>query len=173
MRRRKLISAIGSASILVSTGCLDILRESDSEPDKNDPNTPENMKVETLYPGEDVVDPDQASRPGFDGEPQSILIGDNEKADDLIESSDEAVGSFVRDTDFESSYVLVIRRGMRSRPDLELAAVDRGGGDLHVKLRVTQPEGDNVADHVTQSILLRITDEQDALPESITVEILE
>lgn len=129
------------------------------------------MKVETLYPGEDVVDPEQVSRPGFDGEPQTVLIDDNERADELIEFSDAAVRSFVRDTDFEKSYVLVIRRGMRSRPDLELAAVDRGGGDLHVNLRVTQPEGDNVADHVTQSILLRITDETDALP--VSVEILE
>ena len=58
---------------------------------------------------------------------------------------------------------------MESLPDLELAAIERDGENLRVEVTIVPPKGDGESDLVNQSLLIRITDEEDT-PDSVTAE---
>lgn len=89
------------------------------------------------------------------------------------ELADEAsVTSFVDETDFDESFLIVVQTGMQSDPDLALSAIVRTDDGLHLDVIVDHPRWKGVDDDLTaHSLLVRITDEKAAVPETVTVDV--
>lgn len=135
------------------------------------PTIPDGMNVETLYRERNV----RAETPHQGGslawkEDDHVLLSDVESATDKL-VTDGSVGEFVDETDFDESYLLLVQNGMQSEPDLELSAIKRTDGGLHLEISIYAPWFGVADDLVTHSLLLRITDRDGGVPETITVDI--
>jgi len=137
----------------------------------NTPTIPSGMDVETLHVERDV----SANNFSRDGESLAweeeyhTVIEDRETADRELESID-SVTKFIEDTNFEESYIVVVQNGMQSDPDLELDTINRVENGINIEVSIDAPRvgGDDLINH---SLLIRITDSEDGLPETITVDI--
>ena len=99
------------------------------------------------------------------------IIGDKETAVDEIIFNDSAVG-FAGETDFDNSYLIVVQTGMQSAPDLALEGISRTDDGLHLDVAVEHPSWQGVDDDlITHSLVVRITDETDAVPTAVSVAI--
>ena len=99
------------------------------------------------------------------------IITDSADADERLERRDE-LDEFVRETDFEESYLLIIVAGYWSS-DYELAVneVSRTETGLNVSLETVAPTGGQVDDEAPYSVVLRVKDERDVIPDEVTVQV--
>ena len=133
---------------------------------------PDNMDVDTLYVtgnvfGEPALEDDEVKLK----ESYHRVIADEETAVNEITFNDSAMG-FAGETDFDDSYLIVVQTGMQSEPDLALKSISRTDDGLHLDVAVEHPSWRGVNDDLTtHSLLIRITDEIDTTPESVSVDI--
>ena len=132
------------------------------------PSLPRGMSVETLHLEREVFLHEFSAVDGW-REERYVLLGAEETAIERIDQID-AVETFVRETDFEESYVLVVQNGMQSDPDLELDAIERTDSGLWVALSIDAPLLGVNDDLVTHSLLIRVTDEEGP-PDDVAIEI--
>lgn len=131
------------------------------------PRLPDGLRVETLYTIRDLR-PDRDGSPPREGREYAAVVASGVEAAELALEG-EAV-SFVEATDFDESYLLLLQTGMQSQPDLELTAIERVDGGLHVRLAVDAPRFGVDDDFTVHSFLIRVTDDR-APPESVTVDV--
>lgn len=166
---RRAFVATGVTGIVGVAGYISLTSgDTGDESTNTEPNVPASMTVKTHYPNDDVVDRDQYEFLGPE-ETAIHILDDRETANESIEPPTASVTSFIEETVFNESYLLVVRRGMESRPDLKLAAIERRDNGLHLKITIVPPKGDTESDLVNQSLLIRVTDNI-APPDSVTVD---
>ncbi len=137
--------------------------------DSSSPRLPDGVAVETLYLTRNAFD-DRTLESGPREETRTVVADPETAAAELVD--EEFVTSFVEDTDFDQSYLVVVQTGMQSEPDLALSDVERTDDGVHLDLVVDHPRGRGVDDDLaTHSLLVRITDEKADVPESVTVDI--
>ncbi|ELY32593.1 hypothetical protein C500_03679 [Natrialba magadii ATCC 43099] len=129
------------------------------------------MAVETVHVERDVL----AANASRDGEPLAwkeeyhTIIEDPETADSEL-ADIGSVTEFIDNTTFDDSYIVIVQNGMQSDPDLVLDAISRLENGLNIEISIDAPRmgGDDL---ITHSLLIRITDLEDGVPETITVDI--
>ncbi|QCC57179.1 hypothetical protein DVR14_00065 (plasmid) [Natrinema thermotolerans] len=130
------------------------------------------MSVKTLYSERDILT-QQSTR-------ESESLAAREEFHTLIETQDVAsrefistnsVADFITATDFSESYLVLIQNGMQSQPDLVLDSIRRLEDGLQFDVTIDAPIFGVDDDLITHSLLVRITDRQENIPEVIEVDI--
>lgn len=136
------------------------------------PSLPDGMAVETLYATGNVFgEPAPEDRDLGPREEHHRIVEDEETAADEITFDDSAI-EFAEATDFDDSYLVIVQTGMQTEPDLVLETISRTDDGLHLDVAVEHPWWRGVNDDLgTHSLLVRITDETDDVPESVSVAI--
>ncbi|WMT10261.1 hypothetical protein NP511_22425 (plasmid) [Natrinema thermotolerans] len=136
------------------------------------PSVPKNISVKTLYSERDILT-QQSTR-------ESESLAAREEFHTLIETQDVAsrefistnsVADFITATDFSESYLVLIQNGMQSQPDLVLDSIRRLEDGLQFDVTIDAPIFGVDDDLITHSLLVRITDRQENIPEVIEVDI--
>jgi len=135
------------------------------------PSVPDGVSVATTHLEADVLvdGSDRGSEfPAWKSEYHTV-IADGAAADERL-VDDPSVGAFVEATDFEESVLIVVQNGMQSQMELVLDAVERleDGLRLHVSIDAPQGGPDDLRIH---SLLVRVTDRDRRVPESVSVAI--
>lgn len=133
--------------------------------------SPAELDVETLYVDRDVSTTD-FSREGESmsyGEEYHTVVDDSATAERELDDA-ESVTEFVSDTDFDESYLVVVQNGMQSEPDLVLDSVRRTDNGITIDVSIDAPRAvdDDLSIH---SLLIRVADAGDGLPETVAVDI--
>ena len=133
---------------------------------------PDGMHVDTLYVRGNVFgEPAPADHEIGSKEPHHTVIGDEETAAHEVSFAESAI-KFADETDFGNSYLSIVQTRMQSEPDLALEAIARTDDGLHLDVAVEHPWWRGVDDDsVTHSLLIRIADDKDGIPESVSVDI--
>ena len=133
---------------------------------------PDRMDVDILYVTGNVFgEPAPEDRGVGLKETSHTVVSAAETAAHEITFNDSAI-EFVGETDFADSYLIVVQTGMQSEPDLALEAISRTDDGLHLDVTVEHPFWRGVNDDLTMhSLLIRVTDELDTTPESVSVDI--
>ena len=97
------------------------------------------------------------------------VISDREEVDSEI-TDDESISPFLDDTDFEDSYLIVVQNGMQSEMELVLDAISRREYGLHLNISIDPPQS-GPDDLLTHSLLIRVTDENEGVPDKVSVDI--
>ncbi|MFC7213885.1 hypothetical protein ACFQO4_07305 [Saliphagus sp. GCM10025334] len=136
------------------------------------PSLPDGMDVETLYVSGDVFgEPAPPDRDLGSREERHRVIEDEETGADEITFDDSAI-TFVEETDFDASSLVVVQTGMQTEPNLALEAVSRTDDGLHLDVTVEHPWWRGVNDDLgIHSLLVRVTDERAEALESVSVAI--
>lgn len=79
--------------------------------------------------------------------------------------------SFVRETEFDRSSLLVVQHMMSSERWLTLERIERIQGGLAVAVATESPAGGYVQDEGAHSLMLRITDDEGTVPTELRVSI--
>ncbi len=130
------------------------------------------MDVETLYVSGDVfgepAPPDRILGPR---EERHKVFEDEETGTNEITFDDSAI-TFVEETDFDASSLVIVQTGMQTEPNLALEAISRTDDGIHLDVTVEHPwwRGGN-DDLGIHSLLVRVTDERDDTLESVSVAI--
>ncbi|WP_255190798.1 hypothetical protein [Natronobeatus ordinarius] len=130
------------------------------------PSIPSGMTVDTLYYEGNVFD----ARDVFGSREESHTIITNKETAATEFRDVGQVSDFIKETNFEESYILVAQNGMRSEDDLELNSIERIENGLQVAISIDKPLLPDHDDLITHSLLIRISDEK-SLPDSIDVRI--
>lgn len=145
-------------------GCLD---------SQGPPFVPDGMTVETRHWASDVLEEglwylkqERDDPPGT----YHLLIAGRATADERVDPDDETEG-FVRETDFERSYVVLVQNMMQSARWLELRGITREESGLEVSVTTEEPEEPYGDDAVVHSFAIRITDERSGVPDDLTVRV--
>ena len=138
----------------------------------NSPSIPDGMDVDTLYVTGNVFgEPAPEDHDIGSKEEHHRIIVDGETAADEITFNDSAI-EFAEETDFNNSYLIIVQTGMQTEPDLALEAISRTEEGLHIDVTVEHPWWRGVNDDLgTHSLLIRIADKNDDIPESVSVDI--
>ncbi|WP_436346406.1 hypothetical protein [Natronorubrum sp. FCH18a] len=134
------------------------------------PSLPDGMDVDTLYVTGNVFG--EPAREHHDVGPRDEYhrtIEDGEAAGSEIIFDDSAM-AFAEETDFDDAYLIVVQTGMQTDPDLALKTISRTDDGLYLNVVVEHPWWRGVDDDLrTHSLLIKITDEKDDSPESVSV----
>lgn len=87
----------------------------------------------------------------------------------LIEKSE--IDTFIEETDFSESYVLLVQYRMQSVRWLTLRAIERTETGLRVGVTTESPDGSYADDAVPHTLAVRITDEKSNGPRRIIVSV--
>jgi len=163
MKRRQLLAACGLGIGAVG-GCLGM------RPGAT-PSVPEGMRVATTHLEADVLADESDRGTGFPEwrSEYHAVIADGDAADRRL-IGDPSVDAFVGETDFEESVLIVVQNGMQSEMELVLDAIERRAGGLHLDVSIDAPQG-GPDDLRTHSLLVRVTDADRRVPESVSVDI--
>ncbi|UTF54435.1 hypothetical protein [Natronosalvus rutilus] len=136
------------------------------------PSLPDGMDVETLYVSGDVFgEPVPPDRDLDWREERYRIIRDGETGADKITFDDSAI-TFVEETDFDASSLVLVQTGMQTEPKLALEEISRTGDGIHLDVTVEHPWWRGVNDDLgIHSLLVRVTDERDDALESVSVAI--
>lgn len=132
---------------------------------------PTELTVETLYVDRDVSST-SFSRDGKSlawKEEYHTVIADVDTAESELADID-SLTAFVDDTDFDESYLVVVQNGMQSEPELVLDTIERRADGIEIELSIDAPRGVD-DDLVIHSLLIRVTDTRDGVPETVAVDI--
>lgn len=164
MNRRHVLAAVGSGAG-VSGGYVAWGRY-------RSPSLPDGVDVDTLYVPGDVFGEPGRERDGVGPREESHrTIDDAETAGTAITFDDSAI-EFVEETDFDDATLVIVQTGMQTDPDLALEAISRTDEGLHIDVAVEHPWWRGVDDDLgTHSLLIRITDDKDDGPGSVSVTI--
>ncbi len=134
------------------------------------PSLPDGMRVETWHHEADALSDSAASERGPLGPEEQfhVVLPDRATATDTLKES--VAGAALDETDFETSYLLVVQTGMQSKMELVLQRISRRADGLDVAVSVDSPDGgpDDLRAH---SLLVRITDNNSGIPETVTIDI--
>ena len=169
MQRRRLLATGAGSALLGLAGCLDAL--ADSGRGSESPDLPEGMSVES-YDWTGLVLEDGIRDRELGGEDIDVyhtLITDRATAEDRVLPEAETDG-FILDTDFATSYVVVVQNVMQSARWLELSGIRRlDGGGLEVTVVSKEPDGSYGDDAIPHSLVMRVTDEKAGIPTELVV----
>ena len=175
MERREYLTTISGGSAIILAGCSIIGGEDqntkNSKTPRNEPSIPENMTVSQLYDDSNFINNqyNNSEDRGFEFQEEDWKIFDHESMANEALVEKEEVNEFIEETGFNISYLLLVRNGMQSAPDLTLQAIERSGDGLLIIISITDnPGGDDLTIH---SLLIRITDQESGVPEEILLEI--
>ena len=132
---------------------------------------PDGMEVETQHFERDVLSENSSRESDFlkwRHEYQTILTDRDAARRELIDS--DSVTSFLDDTGFDDSYLIVVQNGMQSEMELVLDGISRQGENLQLNVTINSPQG-GPDDLLTHSLLIRIIDEDGGVPERVSVDI--
>ncbi len=135
------------------------------------PSRPDGMEVETQHFERDVLSENSSRESDFlewKEEYQTTVTDRDAARRELIDS--DPVTSFLNNTDFDESYLLVVQNGMQSEMELVLDGVSRQGDTLHLNVTITSPQG-GPDDLLIHSLLIRVIDEERGVPEDVSVDI--
>lgn len=135
------------------------------------PSIPDGMRVETRHIEGDIFTED-SSRVTESLEWQEeyqTVISDREAVDREI-NDDDSITPFLADTDFEDSYLIVVQNGMQSEMELVLDAISRQEDGLNLDISIDSPRS-GPDDLLIHSLLIRVTDEDEGVPEDVSVDI--
>ena len=133
------------------------------------PSVPDNVDIETLYYQGDVF-----------LEPQMELTTDAEyytvvRSRTAIEGNvvdDHSVQEFLEKVSFDEGYLIVVQHGMQPDPDLVLERIERTTDGLSLEVAADHPWFLGVDDALTvHSLLIRVTDHEHDVPESVALEL--
>ncbi|PSQ19177.1 hypothetical protein BRD00_02735 [Halobacteriales archaeon QS_8_69_26] len=166
MNRRRFLAATALGALAGVAGCAGASESS----------TPsDGMDVETRHWVTDVLATDYRDRAPDGGPAPPVVLADPAEARDRIDpdegstwfdASDE-VDRFVRDTDFERSYLLVVQDGDSHQRYLELRSIERTDARLDVWASFDADVGSPVDDLVVHSLVVRVTDEEAGVPDRV------
>lgn len=140
------------------------------------PTIPSSMSVESIYRGEDVR---TETKQSVGRNPLAHAVPRNERERyDILDSraettktiaADDGLDTFIEETDFASSYLVLVQTGLQPQAELELREIERGTDALAIHVGI---DYERSIDDITRphSILVRITDEEDT-PASIELDI--
>lgn len=163
MRRRRFLATTASALPLALAGC---------SAGTSTPDLPDGVTVETRHWSADVLEEGLWHyRSERDDPPEYYYttIDSPQAARDRVDDGQAA--EFVRETDFERSFVVIAQNVMQSARWLALRSIERTDAGLRVLVSTESPDepyGDDAAVH---SLVIRTTDEGAAVPADVTVEI--
>lgn len=135
------------------------------------PSRPDGMEVETQHFERDVLSENSSRESDFlewKEEYQTTVTDRDAARRELIDS--DPVTSFLNNTDFDESYLLVVQNGMQSEMELVLDGVSRQGDTLHLNVTIISPQG-GPDDLLIHSLLIRVIDEERGVPEDVSVDI--
>jgi len=166
--RRAVLYGVGSTVMAVGIGgCLGLGNDKETVPS---PSIPEGMTVETLYDKRDFIrdTPSLRGGPIEAYEVVEVLIRDSETAKESFVGYEE-LDTFVERTGFTDSYLLLIQYATRPAEDLHLDSIEQHNNGMQVTIYVEDnPGGDALATH---SLLLRITEPVNEIPESVAIDL--
>jgi hypothetical protein len=162
MHRRTVLASGGVGLASLFGGCSAVGTVVDESP-----SVPSGMSTEELHVVDDVL-PESGQRrtPGYK-ETVSRVFTEGEGANQDI-SSDEVPTSFLAETDFGESFLVVVQYGRQSATWLELDRIERTNGGLDIVVDVGEPSGGYGDDLATHSLLLRITDRRAGVPDHVS-----
>jgi len=129
------------------------------------------MEVATQHFERDVLSEDSSRESDFlewKEEYQTIVAERDAARRELIDS--DSVTSFLNDTDFDESYLIVVQNGMQSQMELVLDGISRQEDSLHLNVTINSPQG-GPDDLLTHSLLIRVIDEAGGVSEGVSVDI--
>jgi len=129
------------------------------------------MEVETQHFERDVLSENSSRESDFlewKHEYQTIVTDRDAARRELIDS--DSVTSFLDNTGFDESYLIVVQNGMQSEMELVLDGISRQAESLHLNVTINSPQG-GPDDLLTHSLLIRIIDEKRGVPERVSVDI--
>ena len=129
------------------------------------------MEVETRHFERDVLSENSSRESDFlkwRHEYQTVVTDRDAARRELIDS--DSVTSFLDDTGFDDSYLIVVQNGMQSGMELVLDGISRQGENLQLNITINSPQG-GPDDLLTHSLLIRIIDEDGGVPERVSVDI--
>lgn len=158
MNRRTIIFGLAGISGISAAGYTSWTYLTESNTDS---------KGETVHIRRDVFT-DGRHDGGFDWKEKYHAVISDEATAKAVLSENDPIGSFVENTDFADSFLVIVQTGVQSSAALVLDTTEWVDNRLHVDVDVTYPR-DGGDDLVTHSLLIRITDEE--VPEKVTVQI--
>jgi hypothetical protein len=135
------------------------------------PSRPDGIETETEHFERDVLSENSSRESEFLEwkEEYRTTVPDRDAArSELIDH--DSVTSFLNNTDFEESYLIVVQNGMQSEMELLLDGVSREEDGLHLSVTINSPQG-GPDDLLTHSLLIRVIDEHKGVPEGVSVDI--
>lgn len=171
MNRRKLLTTTAASLPVSLAGCAGSVGEKVPWVSSS-PSIPSSMEVDRHYTkGESVLEDglwERRSEEGIDDEYHAV-IADRETAEERFES-DSSVEEFIGDTDFQREFVIAVEYGMQSDKDLVLERIARDRNDLVVAFSIDSPRSVD-DDWAVHSYTFRVSDEEMASPENLSIEI--
>lgn len=135
------------------------------------PSIPDGMRVKTKHLEMDVLT-DNSSRDsrslGWREEYQTVINSEKHANKETIDYN--TVTSFLNNTDFDESYLIIVQNGMQSEMELVLNAISRQEDGIHIDISIDSPRS-GTDDLLTHSLLIRITDKDEEIPENVSVDI--
>ncbi|MFC4406965.1 hypothetical protein [Haloarchaeobius iranensis] len=168
MRRRTVLAGGGATFTTLLGGCF----SADTLVDDS-PSLPPGLSVTTEHVVWDVL-PDSRDRRErlYDGGTVHRLFTERENATRAI-SAPNLPASFLDETDFDESFVVVVQYGRQSATWLELDRIERTDDGLDIVARVAEPSGGYGDDLAIHSLLLRVTDPAGGVPESLRATVVD
>jgi len=163
MERRNFLAASGLGIIAVGgpIGWL-FVQSSKTDMGASTRHFEENILSENTSRGNGILDYKETNT--------TIITSAAEAGNNLI--SKKGVGEFVDNTDFASSYLVLIQNGMSSEMTLALDSISREEDSIHFDVSVEPPETNYAPDNVaTHSLLVRIGNKEGGIPQSVSLDI--
>jgi len=135
------------------------------------PSIPDGMRVESQHFEKDIVSENSSRDTEFlewQEEYRTVLSEREAVNREIID--DVSITPFLDDTDFEDSYLIVVQNGMQSEMELVLDAISRRRYGLHLDVSIESPRS-GPDDLLTHSLLIRVTDKDEGVPEKVSVDI--
>lgn len=175
MDRRTFLAVSSAAGLVGVGGCLaqsdDDGTEGNEGTEEDVPELPEGMEVATHHTLSHNFEEDPDGHHDRSRDERHVVVEDQETAADWADSVAESATSFIEDSAFDESHLLILQNSMQSAPELALVAIEREGDGLAVELLVDRPEGDNSDDQVSHTLFVRITDDTAGVPNSVSLAI--
>lgn len=135
------------------------------------PSIPDGMRVETQHFEKDILSKNSSRESELleaREEYHSIKANRDAVSRELIDN--DSLASFLNNTDFEESYLIVVQNRMQSDMELMIDTISRQEDGLHLDIIIDAPRS-GPDDSRIHSLLMRITDEEKGIPEEISVDI--
>jgi hypothetical protein len=165
MNRRKLLTGGSAAFVSTVAGCLQSLSanlSSESGKDDTAPQLPDGMTIDVIGIEGQIIKPNYAS---------GLTAVSNEVAADVIlrVGSYERVDKFVNETDFSSSYIVAIDSAKSPGARFRVNSIQRTETGIVIDYSAfSEPDEAISAVSVTSAFVIRITDENGAVPDTIS-----
>lgn len=167
VNRRRFLAAVATGSVPVA-GCAG--REIRIQVLPEGPVVPDGVTVETRHWSRDALDSDPLSSSRTLGPTVGchVLVAHRSAAESRVDADAEAA-AFVRETDFERSFVVVAQNMMQSARWLELRRIDRVDGGLEVRVVTREPDEPYGDDATVHTLAIRVTDQRSDVPSELAV----